>query len=180
MIGCLPRVLEISLVVVDTEVPRILWVKCATSAECKTIWIAVSTVKDSWVTSLGLRPLVYKPVCVGRTTWVKSKDLTCLSWVGSHSLCVDICNLSSWLLEFSWCMSYELSNMSLHSKTSFPQKKFTYIMHCCILNQNMGFLWVHSKHSLACHWLFYWLGMKEHDMKKSTSVTNMRARTLPS
>ena len=48
----------------DTEVPRILWVKCATSAECKTIRIAVSTVKDGWVTALGLRPLVYKPVCL--------------------------------------------------------------------------------------------------------------------
>ena len=32
----------------DTEVPRVLWVKCATSAECKTIRIAVSTVMDSW------------------------------------------------------------------------------------------------------------------------------------
>ena len=42
----------------------VVWVKCATPAECKTIRIAVSTVKDSWVTSLGLRPHVYKPVCV--------------------------------------------------------------------------------------------------------------------
>ena len=64
MIGCLPRVLEVPRVVDDTEVPRILRVKCATSAECQTIRIAVSTVKDSWVTALGLRPLVYKPVCV--------------------------------------------------------------------------------------------------------------------
>ena len=53
-------------------------------------------------------------------------------------------------------------------------------MHCCILNQNMGCLRVHSKYSLACHWVFYWPGMKEHNMKKSTSVTNMRARMLPS
>ena len=30
-------------------------------------------------------------------------------------------------------------------KTSFPQK-FTYIMHFCILNQNMGCLRVHSKY----------------------------------
>ena len=64
-------------------------------------------------------------------------------------------------------------------KTSFLQK-FTYIMHCCILNQNMGCLRVHSKYSLACHWLFYWPGMKEQDIMKSTLVTNMRARTLPS
>ena len=34
MTGCLPRVLEVPRVVDDTEVPRILWVKCATSAEC--------------------------------------------------------------------------------------------------------------------------------------------------
>mgnify|MGYP005818130835 CR=1 FL=1 len=35
-------------------------------------------------------------------------------------------------------------------------------------------------YSLACHWLFYWPGMKEHDMMKNTSMANMRARTLPS
>src|SRR3954470_2514675 len=64
-------------------------------------------------------------------------------------------------------------------KTSFPQK-FTYIMRCCTFNQIMGCLRVHSKYSLACHWLFYWPGMKEQDMMKNTSVTNMRARTLPS
>ena len=53
----------------DTEVPRILWVKCATSAECKTIRIAVSTVKDSWVTALGLRPHVYETWCVCMDEW---------------------------------------------------------------------------------------------------------------
>ena len=72
MIGCLPRVLEVPRVVDDTEVPRILWVKCATSAECQTIQIAVSTVKDSWVTTLGLRPLVYKLVCVCLDKWEKN------------------------------------------------------------------------------------------------------------
>ena len=81
MIGCLPRVLEVSRVVDDTEVPRILWVKCATSAECKTIRIAVSTVKDSWVTALGLRPLVYKPVCVDNYLGqVKGLDMIELGW----------------------------------------------------------------------------------------------------
>ena len=76
MIGCLPRVLEVSRVVDDTEVPRILWVKCATSAECKTIRIAVSTVMDSWVTALGLRPMFAKPgVCVcEETTWFSEID----------------------------------------------------------------------------------------------------------
>ena len=60
MIGCLPRVLEVPRVVDDTEVPRILWLKCATSAECKTIRIAVSMVKDSWAVLLKLRPEFYK------------------------------------------------------------------------------------------------------------------------
>ena len=71
-----------------TEVPRILWVKCATSAECKTIRIAVSTVKDSWVTALGLRPLVFKPgVCEMMVlSWIKSEDLTRLRWVGALSV----------------------------------------------------------------------------------------------
>src|SRR4051812_8097805 len=64
-------------------------------------------------------------------------------------------------------------------KSSFPQK-VTYIMHCCILSQNMGCLRVHSKYSLACHWLFYWPGIKEQDMMKNIVVTSMRARTLPS
>ena len=68
MLGCLPRVLEVSRVVDDTEVPRILWVKCATSAECKTIRIAVSTDKDSWVTALGLRPHVTNQ-CVCLDKW---------------------------------------------------------------------------------------------------------------
>ena len=57
LFGCLPRVCNIQRVVDDTEVSRVLWVKCATSAECKTIRIAVSTVKDSWITALGLRPM---------------------------------------------------------------------------------------------------------------------------
>ena len=50
-------------------------------------------------------------------------------------------------------------------KTSFPQK-FTYIMHCYILNQNMGCLRVHSKYSLACHWLFNWPGMEEPEFEE--------------
>ena len=55
--------IEVLWVVDDTEVPRILWVKCATSAECKTIRIAVSTVKDSWAVLLKLRP-EFSTVCV--------------------------------------------------------------------------------------------------------------------
>ena len=77
MTGCLPRVLEVPRVVDDTEVPRILWVKCATSAECKTIRIAVSTVKDSWAVLLKLRPKFYKScVRVDKTICVKSDGLT--------------------------------------------------------------------------------------------------------
>ena len=67
----------------DMEVPRILWVQCATSAECKTIRIAVSMVKDNWVTALGLRPRVYKPVCVCFDNYlgqVKGLDMTELGW----------------------------------------------------------------------------------------------------
>ena len=71
MTGCLPRVLEVPRVVDDTEVPRILWVKCATSAECKTIRIAVSTVKDSWVTALELRPNVWE---TSECVWMSGKS----------------------------------------------------------------------------------------------------------
>ena len=180
MIGCLPRVLEVPRVVADTEVPRILWVQCATSAECKTIQIAMSTIKDSWaVRCLNYVQSLQTSVCVRITTWVKSKDLTWLRWVGAHSIYVDICNLSSWLLEFSWCMPYKDVEHVIALKTSFLQK-FTYIMYYYILDQNVGCLRVHSKYSLACHWLFYWPGMIEQDIMKSTLVMNMRARTLPS
>ena len=68
MIGCLPRVLEVPQVVDDMEVPRILWVKCATSAECKTIRITVSTVKDSWVTALGYVHMITNQ-CVCLDKW---------------------------------------------------------------------------------------------------------------
>jgi hypothetical protein len=68
LFGCLPRVCNIPRVVDDTEVPRVLWVKCATSAECKTIRIAVSMVMDSWVVLLKLRPDVFtKLECVCRS-----------------------------------------------------------------------------------------------------------------
>jgi hypothetical protein len=56
VIRCSPRVLEVPRVVADMGVPQILWVKCATSAECKTICIAVSMIKDSWVVLLKLCP----------------------------------------------------------------------------------------------------------------------------
>ena len=75
MTGCLPRVLEVPRVVGDTKASRILWVKCATSAECKTIRIAVSTVMDSWVVLLKLCPEFY---LVGESMCVMSQggDLT--------------------------------------------------------------------------------------------------------
>ena len=151
MIGCLPRVLEVPRVVDDMEVPRILWVKCATSAECKTIRIAVSTVKDSSVTALGIRPHVYKScvcVCVDKTTWVKSRDLTWLSWVDAHSIYVDIRNLSSWLLEFSWCMSYKLLNMSLHSKLAFCKNL---AISCIVVSWTKT--WVACEYIQNTHWL---------------------------
>ena len=40
-------------------------------------------------------------------------------------------------------MPYKVVEHDIALKTSFPQG-FTYIMHCCILNQNMGCLRVHS------------------------------------
>ena len=82
MIGCLPRVLEVPRVVDDTKVPRILWVKCATSAECKTIRIAVSTVKDSWVTALGLSSTCLQTSVCGKNYLgqVKGLDMDELGW----------------------------------------------------------------------------------------------------
>ena len=109
----------------------------------------MSTVKDSWVTALGLRPHVYKScVCVDKPTWVKSRDLTWLSWVGTHSIYVDICNLSSWLLKFSWCMSYKLLNMSLHSKLAFRKNlPISYIF------VPWTKTWVACEYIQSTHWL---------------------------
>ncbi|KAI4972880.1 hypothetical protein ZWY2020_003805, partial [Hordeum vulgare] len=78
LIGYLPRVYYIPRVMDDTEVSRILWVQGTTSAECKTIRIAVSTVKYSWVVLLKLcGPLLWASfqqiaiwimLCVGTCT----------------------------------------------------------------------------------------------------------------
>ena len=72
------------------------------------------------------------------------------------SLDVDVCNLL--ILVADAFISLINVDHTCMRKTSFPQK-FTYIMHCCTLNQNMGCLRVHSKYSLSCHWLFNWPGM---------------------
>ena len=115
---------------------------------------------------------------MGRTTWVKSKDLTWLNWIGAHSIYVDIYNLSSWLLEFSWCMSYKLLSMSLHSKLAFYK---IYLYH--------ALLYLEPKHGLLASTFKVLIGLplvillarqEKQDMMKNTSVTNMRARTLPS
>ena len=163
----------------DTEVPRILWVQCATSAECKTIRIAVSTFKDGWAVLLKLCPeFINKCECVWITTWVKSKDLTWLSWVDAHSIYVDIYNLSSWLIEFSWCMSYTLLNLSLHSKLAFRKK--LPISCLAILVPKHGLL----ASTFKVHWLAtgYLIGQawKNRSSKKSSLETNMRTRTFPS
>ena len=66
-------------------------------------------------------------------------------------------------------------------KLAFRENANLAVVPCIvILLSPLGCLRVHSKYSLAFHWLFYWPGMKEQDMMKNTSVTNMRARTLPS
>ena len=58
LIGYLPRVCYIPRVVDDKVVSRISWVQCTTSVECKTIRIAVSTIKDNWVILLILHLVV--------------------------------------------------------------------------------------------------------------------------
>ena len=75
MTGCFPEYLRYCGIVGDTKASRILWVKCATSAECKTIRIDVSTVMDSWVVLLKLCPEFY---FIGESMCVMSQggDLT--------------------------------------------------------------------------------------------------------
>ena len=116
---------------------------------------------------------------MGRTTWVKSKDLTWLSWVDAHSIYVDICNLSSWLLEFSWCMSYKLLNMSLHSKLAFCKN-----LPISCIDVSWTKTWVACEYIQSTHWLAtgYLIGQawKNKSSKKSSLETNMRTRTFPS
>ena len=122
-----------------------------------------------------LQPCVW----VDKTTWVKSKDLTWLSWVGAHSIYVDICNLSLWLLEFSWCMSYKLLNMSLHSKLAFCKNL---PISCIVVLWTKT--WVACEYIQSTHWLAtgYLIGQawKNRSSKKSSLETNMRTRTFPS
>ena len=91
-----------------------------------------------------LQPCVW----VDKTTWVKSNDLTWLSWDGAHSIYDDICNLSSWLLEFSWCMSYKLLNMSLHSKLAFCKNL---PISCIVVSWTKT--WVACEYIQSTHWL---------------------------
>ena len=78
----LTQVLEVPRFVDDTEVPRILWVKCATSIECKTIRIVVSMVKDSWAVLLKLCP-EFTNQCVCSDNYlgqVKGLDVIEMGW----------------------------------------------------------------------------------------------------
>ena len=52
-------------------------------------------------------------------------------------------------------------------KTSFPQNANLAVVPCIImLLSPLGCLRVHSKYSLACHWLFNWLGMEEQEFEE--------------
>ena len=136
MIGRLPCVLEVPRVVDDMEVPRILWVMCATSTECKTIRIAVSTVKDSWAVLLKLCLEYCKPcVCV----LMKLFGLSQMTWhndqIGlvSNSVYVDICNLFVRIYALSWCILYRLIDHVIALKTSFLQTTYLVLYHCIIV-----------------------------------------------
>ena len=104
-----------------------------------------------------LQPCVW----VDKTTWVKSEDLTWLSWVGAHSIYVDICNLSSRLLEFSWCMSYKLLNLSLHSKLAFCKNL---PISCIVVSWTKT--WVACEYIQSTHWLAtgYFIGQAWKNM----------------
>ena len=127
-----------------------------------------------------------KPVSVygkvERSTWVKSKNLTWLSWADAHSNYVDICNLFSWLLEFSWCMSYKLLNMSLHSKLAFCKMTYLVLYHALlylVFKTRVACEYIQSTHWLATGYLIdqTW---KNRSSKKSSLETNLRSRTFTS
>ena len=131
-----------------------------------------------------LQPCVW----ADKTTWVKSKDLKWLSWVGAHSvyvrwvgahsIYVDICNLSSWLLEFSWRMPYKVVEHVIALKTSFLQNL---PISCIVVPWTKT--WVACEYIQSTHWLAtgYLVDQawKDRSSNKSSLETNMRTRTFP-
>ena len=66
-------------------------------------------------------------------------------------------------------------------KTSFPQNANLEVVPCIIIMLSpLGCLRVHSKYSLACHWLFNWPGMEEQEFEEDSLETNVQTRTFPS
>ena len=174
VIGCLPRVLEVPRVTEDTKVPWILWVKCATSAECKTIQIVVSMVKDSWVVLLKLRPEFYQPRA---GVLIKLFGLSQMAWhddqVGlvSNSAYVDICNLFIRISVLSWCILYIWIDHVIALETSFLQTTYLVLYHCIIVPcSNHGLLASTFKVLIGCHWLLNWPGMEEQEFKEEFFV----------
>ena len=116
---------------------------------------------------------------------MKLNGLSQMTWhddqVGlvSNSAYVDIYNLSSWLLEFSWCMSYKLLNMSLHSKLAFCK---TLPISCIVVSWTKT--WVACEYIQSTHWLAtgYLIGQawKSRSSKKTSLEMNMQTRMLPS
>ena len=92
---------------------------------------------------------------------------------------VDICNLSSWLLESSWCMLCKLLNMSLDSELAFCK---SLPISCLIVSWTKT--WVACEYIQSTHWLAtgYLIDQarKNRSSKKSSLETNMRSRTFPS
>ena len=105
-----------------------------------------------------------------------------MRWVGAHSMYVDICNLSSWLIEFSWCMSYKLLNMSLHSKLAFCKMTYLLLYHALlylVFKTRVACEYVQSTHWLATGYLIGQAWKYRHS-RKSSLVTITRTRTLAS
>ena len=65
-------------------------------------------------------------------------------------------------------------------KLAFRKNAKLAVVPCIIiLLSPLGCLRVHSKYSLACHWLFYWPGMKEQDLIKNTSWRTCKLGRFP-
>ena len=77
-------------------------------------------------------------------------------------------SVTSWyLLQTHVCPCYTLIILAYEKKLAFRKTANLAVKPCInILLSHLGCLRVHSKYSLACHWLFYWPGMKEQDVLK--------------
>ena len=96
---------------------------------------------------------------------VRKSQWAC-AWVDYNSFSIMMSVTSWYLLQTHACPCYMLIILA-YEKLAFRKTTNLAVEPCIIiLSSHLGCLRVHSMYSLACHWLFYWPGMREQVMMK--------------